>query len=288
MNNIKIFILVAILYLGYDSFYVLPVTQKAVLLFFGELVEGEIEPGINFKLPIIQTVKRYSAKLQIDDATPQTYLTQNNEGLTVDSFALWRILDVANFYRATGGSFRILENLLEQRIDNGLRNQFGNREKWEVVSGEREQMMDEILSEINTGVEELGIEVIDIRINRIELPEAASESVYNRMVAERRRLANEARAEGQEISEAIRAEADKQRVILLAEAYRKSETLRGEGDAKAIAIFAGAYKQDPELYQFTRSLEAYRKVFNKENDTLILDTDSQFFNYLNSSESLGR
>ena len=278
-------IVFTVLSLLWQSFYIVSQTERAVLLQFGELVEDDIQPGLGFKVPILHELRKFSGRIQIFDLVPQTYLTKEKEVLEVDSYVTWRVDDAGTFYRTSGGNPRRVTELLAARVDATLRNQFGGRGKWEAVSDERDDIMDSLPISLNATVNEaLGIEVIDVRVKRIELPEDASESVYRRMRAERQRLANEARAEGQEISEKIRADADKQREVMLAEAYRDAEKDRGLGDAAATKIYADALGQDPEFYALTRSLEAYRKAFSNQGDVLLLAPDSDFFRFFKEQQ----
>ena len=218
------------------------------------------------------------------DARPQRYLTLEKKAVIVDSFIKWRIANVQEFYQVTSGDELVAARLLAPRIDEGLRNQFGERTMYEVVSGERDEIMTELTARLNEITkEELGIEILDIRVKRIDLPPEVSHAVYERMNTERQREAREHRSEGKELAEGIRADADRQKQVVLAEAFRESERVRGEGDAIAAATYAKAYKQDPEFYSFIRSLEAYRNTFNSKNDIMILEPDSDFFNYMKQS-----
>jgi membrane protease subunit HflC len=208
-------------------------------------------------------------------------LTVESKYLLVDSFIKYRISDVLTFYKANNGSFNSLNSLLGQRSEFILKNQFGKRTVKEVVSGERDELMNTMLNQLNDSVVDLGVEIIDFRVKRIDLPSNLSNSVYERMRTERNRLAEELRSEGKEIAREIRAIADKDKVVILAEAYKKSEQLRGEGDAEATAIYAEAYSVDPEFYEFTRSLRAYTETFQNKSDVMLIDSESEFFKYLN-------
>ena len=264
----------------WQSFYIVKQTERAVLLRFGELVHDDIQPGLGFKVPILNSIRKFSGRIQIVDLLPQTYLTKEKEVLQVDSYVTWKVDDAGTFYRTTGGNARRLGDLLAARVDDTLRNQFGERGKWEAVSDERDDIMDALPLRLNQlARESLGVEVIAVRVKRIDLPDDASESVYRRMRAERQRLANELRAEGQEISEKIRADADRQRVVLLADAYREGAEMRGAGDAAATAIYSDAYGADPDFYALLRSLEAYRNSFSDPGDVLLLSPDSDFFRF---------
>ena len=268
-----------------QSIYVVSEIERAVKLRFGEIVEFDVQPGLHFKWPIVNSVKYFDGRILTLDAVPQRYLTSEKKALMVDSFIKWRIKDVAKYFTTTGGDEERAKRLLSQRVDTGLRNEFGVRTVKEVVSGERDQLMNSLTSMLDKiAQEELGVEVIDLRVKRIDLPLEVSESVYNRMRTERERLARELRAQGNEVAEKIRATADKDKTIILADAYREAEETRGNGDAKATATYAEAYSKDPEFYDFTRSLKAYQATFQSKGDILLIDPDSDFFKYLNNSE----
>ena len=268
-----------------QSIFVVSEIERAVKLRFGEIVQFDLEPGLHFKWPIVNSVKYFDSRILTLDAQPQRYLTSEKKALMVDSFIKWRIKDVAKYFTTTGGDEERAKRLLSQRVDTGLRNEFGIRTVKEVVSGERDQLMNSLTSMLDKiAQEELGVEVIDLRVKRIDLPLEVSDSVYNRMRTERERLARELRAQGNEVAEKIRATADKDKTIILADAYREAEETRGNGDAKATATYAEAYSKDPEFYDFTRSLKAYQATFQSKGDILLIDPDSDFFKYLNNSE----
>ena len=267
-----------------QSIYVVSEIERAVKLRFGEIVEFDVQPGLHFKWPIVNSVKYFDGRILTLDAVPQRYLTSEKKALMVDSFIKWRIKDVAKYFTTTGGDEERAKRLLSQRVDTGLRNEFGIRTVKEVVSGERDQLMNSLATSLDTiAQQELGVEVIDLRVKKIDLPFEVSDSVYNRMRTERERLARELRAQGNEVAEKIRATADKDKTIILADAYREAEETRGLGDAKATATYAEAYTKDPEFYDFTRSLKAYQATFQSKGDILIIDPDSDFFKYLNNS-----
>ena len=268
-----------------QSLFVVSETQRAVKLRFGEIVEFDVNPGLHFKLPIVNTVRKFDARILTLDAAPQSYLTSEKKALSVDSFVKWRVSDVAKYFTTTGGDEERLRRLLSQRVDAGLRNEFGSRTVKEVVSGQRDELMDKLSNQLNTiAKEELGIEVIDLRVKKIDLPPEVSESVYNRMRTERERLAKELRAQGNEVAERIRATADKDKTIILADAYREAEETKGNGDATATSTYASAYSQDPEFYDFTRSLKAYESTFSNKSDILLINPESDFFKYLDKSK----
>jgi membrane protease subunit HflC len=268
-----------------QSIFVVSEIERAVKLRYGEIVQFDLKPGLHFKWPIVNSIRYFDSRILTLDAQPQRYLTSEKKALMVDSFIKWRIKDVAKYFTTTGGDEERAKRLLSQRVDTGLRNEFGIRTVKEVVSGERDQLMNSLTSMLDKiAQEELGVEVIDLRVKRIDLPLEVSDSVYNRMRTERQRLARELRAQGNEVAEKIRATADKDKTIILADAYREAEETRGNGDAKATATYAEAYSKDPEFYDFTRSLKAYQATFQSKGDILLIDPDSDFFKYLNNSE----
>ena len=264
-----------------NTLFVVKETERAVMLRFGQLVNADIEPGLHFKIPWVNTVRKFDARIQTEDATPERFLTLEQKALEVDSYAKWRIVDVDQFYVSTRGNVSTAGSLLAQRINDGLRDQIGARTLIEVVAGERDQLMLDLTAELNeTTASDIGIEVIDVRVKRIDLPDDVRSSVYERMITERNREAQEIRSRGDELAIGIRADADRQVVIYEAEAYRDAERIRGEGDANATSIYASAFSKDEEFYAFTRSLNAYRETFSSKNDVLLLDPDSDYFKYL--------
>ncbi len=279
-------ILIAILALvGSNSLYIVNETERAIKLKFGEIIDSDIKPGLHFKLPVLHTIRKFDARILTMDSRPQRYLTLEKKAVIVDSFIKWRIADVQQYYEATSGDELVAARLLAPRMDEGLRNQFGERTMYEVISGERDELMDELTVRLNTITQdELGIEIRDIRVKRIDLPPEVSHAVYERMNTERQREAREHRSEGKEIAEGIRADADRQRQVVLAEAFRESERIRGEGDAIAAATYANAYTKNPEFYSFIRSLEAYRNSFSSKSDVMVLKPESEFFNYMKKSQ----
>ncbi|MFI2811948.1 protease modulator HflC [Microbulbifer sp. JSM ZJ756] len=288
MNNRTLVIIAALLLAVLaisSSAFVVKETEKAVLLRFGELVRTDYEPGLYFKIPLVHELRKFDARIQTVDSQPVRMLNSENKFMMVDSYAKFRIFDVSRFYVATRGDERNAVRLLSEQINNRLRNQFGVRDLHEVVSGQRDELMSEITTNLNEVAQtNLGVEVIDVRVKRIDLPPEVSESVFQRMRAGRELEARDHRAKGQEASERIRANADRQVVEIEAEAERKAEELRGEGDATAASIYAAAFSKDPEFYRFTRSLKAYRESFNDRADMLLIEPDSQFFRYLKDAE----
>ena len=272
------------LVLASSTLFVVKETERAIMLQFGEVVQFDIQPGLHVKVPFVNTVRIFDARVLTLDARPQRYLTLEKKALIVDSFVKWRIDDVAVYYTSTSGDEFTAAKLLGSRVDTGLRNQFGERTLTEVVSGERDDLMSELLEELNQVVKsDIGIEVVDVRVKRIDLPQEVSESVYGRMRTERESEAREIRSKGKEFAEGKRADADRQETVIEANAYRDAELVRGDGDAKAAAIYAKAFNKDPEFYSFYRSLDAYRKTFGAGGDVMLLEPDSEFFKYMNQS-----
>lgn len=279
-------VLFLIVVIGANSVFVVRETERAVMLQFGDVVRTDIPSGLHFKIPYVNSVRKFDARILTVDATPQRYLTLEQKALLVDSYAMWRITDVERFYTATSGDETRANALLAQRVNDGLRNKFGERDLQEVVSGQRDALMNELTTELNTYVaDEYGIEVIDVRVKRIDLPDDVRSSVYERMTSERQREAQQLRSRGNELAIGIEADADRQEAVLLVEAYRDSERIRGEGDAQAAAIYSAAYTQDPEFYSFTRSLNSYRDTFSSKSDVMLLDPESDYFKYLRSDET---
>ena len=277
-------IFIAVIFIS-QSIYVVTEIERAVKLRFGEIVQFDVEPGLHFKLPIINSIRYFDSRILTLDAQPQRYLTSEKKALMVDSFIKWRVKDVAKYFTTTGGDEERAKRLLSQRVDTGLRNEFGVRTVKEVVSGERDELMTSLTIMLDTIAQrELGVEVVDLRVKKIDLPTEVSDSVYDRMRTERERLARELRAQGNEVAEKIRATADKDKTVILADAYREAEVLKGNGDAEATATYAAAYTKDPEFYDFTRSLQAYQATFQSKGDILLIDPDSDFFKYLNNSK----
>jgi membrane protease subunit HflC len=287
MKNSTLFSLVGLalaLIVAYNCLYVVREIDRAVLLTFGEVTNFDISPGLHFKIPGVHSVRKFDGRIQTLDAPTQSYLTAEKNYLEVDSYAKWRIHNTADYYRATSGDENSANNLLAQRINTGLRNQFGTRTVHEVVSGERDLLMTQLTNSLDAIAQtELGIEVVDIRVKMIDLPPNVSESVYLRMNTERQEEAQELRSTGREMQEGIEADADRQRTVIIAEAYRDAENIRGEGDAEAAAVYADAFNKDREFYNFTRSLNAYVDTFSDSGDVLIISPNSEFFKYLRNS-----
>ncbi len=272
-------------WLGGQFVFVVNEYEKVVLLEFGKLERSNIAPGIHFKWPMIDQVRRFDSRILTLDTRPERYPTVEKKSVIVDLYAHWRIVDVAHYYTATGGDETRAELLISQRINSGLRDQFGVRTLNEVVAGERDKLMVDMRDKLSASTRsELGIEVVDVRVKRIDLPDEVSSNVYDRMNSERAQEARKHRSEGQEIAEGIRAGADRQKIVIEAEAYREAEKLRGEGDAESANIYAAAYSKDPDFYAFTRSLQAYKASMDGKGDLLVLDPGSEFFRYLKSAD----
>ncbi len=266
-----------------SSVYIIPETHRGVLLRFGELVETDIPAGLHFKVPVIDQVREFDIRVLTMDLPSRQYLTVEKKPLDVDSYVAWKIRDVDQYYRATGGDEFRAQSLILSRVDNGLRDEFGVRTMHEVVSGQRDELMHSLRDQVNqTAAAEFGIEVVDIRIKAIELPGQVSETVFRRMATERLKLAQEFRSRGQELAEGIRADADRQRTVVLAEAFAEAEETRGEGDGEAARIYADAYGADAEFYSFYRSLEAYQTTFSGKDDIMVIDSNSDFMKFLNN------
>jgi membrane protease subunit HflC len=280
-----IFLALLVVFVAGNSLYVIKETERAVLLKFCEVVNPNIEPGLHWKIPVMNNVRKFDGRVLTVDSQPERFFTKEQKALIVDSYAKFRVSDTSKFYTATNGEETRAMGLLAQRINNGLRNQVAARSIQEVVSGERDELMTNLTAELTiVAQEELGVEVVDVRVKKIDLPPDVSESVYRRMNAEREKEAREHRSQGQELAEGIRASADREVTIIKANAYRDSELIRGEGDALATSTYADAFNQDPEFYSFTRSLKAYQSSFRGNSDILIVRPDSEFFRYLKDSK----
>lgn len=265
------------------SAYTVDEREKVLLFSLGEIKQADLEPGLHFKVPIVNNVKKFDSRILTLDARPERFLTSEKKNVTVDFFVKWRIDDVSQYYRSTRGQERAAQSRLSQIIKDGLRNEFAKRTIQEAVSGERQEIMQAINESSNTLAAELGIDVVDVRISQIDLPDEVSDSVYQRMRAERARIAKELRAQGQEEAEKIRADADKQRAVILADAYKVAQQTRGEGDARAAEVSANAYEKNAEFYSFYRSMESYRKALSGGNDVMVLEPDSEFFRYFDKA-----
>ena len=282
------FIIAALVVLGMNSLFIVTEMQRAVLLEFGKVVRDDIQPGLHFKLPIINEVRKFDGRILTSDAPAERFLTLEKKAVIVDSFAKFKIDNVRTYYTSTSGDERRAEELLKERINTGLRNEISKRTLHEVVSGERDELMYVLTNNLNmVAKEQLGVSVVDVRVKRIDLPQEVSQSVYDRMNTERDIEAREHRAKGEELAVGIRADADKQQEVIIAEAYSTAEEIRGEGDALAASIYAAAFQKDKDFYEFYRSMTAYQRTFSSKGDVLLIQPDSEFFKYMNSSD-LGR
>ena len=278
----------------FTSMFIVDQRQNAIVFRLGEVVSVKKEPGLYFKIPFLDNVRFFEVRiLTIDTPEPQLFLTSEKKNVQVDLFVKWRIADVRQYYVSivggTGGNGEALaQTRLLQTINDGLRAEFGKRTVHDVVSGERDKIMDLMRKKASEDASKIGVEVLDVRLKRVDLPEGVTESVYQRMVAERTRVANELRSTGSAESEKIRAEADKARAFIIADAYREAQKVKGEGDGKAAAIYAKAYEQSPEFYAFYRSLDAYKAGFRSKSDVMVLDPNSDFFKYFKSGGRAGK
>jgi membrane protease subunit HflC len=287
MANSKSFVLLLVviaLVIGAFSLFRVSEWEKAIMFRLGEIVTAEFEPGLHFKIPFINNVRTFDGRLITLDVEPERFLTAEKKNVIVDSFVMWRIADTSRYYTAVMGDERNANQRLEQVIKDGMRSQFSKRSINEVISGERDTIMRNLTVSANEQAREIGIEIVDVRVKRVDLPSEVSSSVYSRMQAERTRVAKEFRSQGQEEAEKIRARADRERQIIIANAYREAEETRGEGDALAAEIYAEAYNQNRDFYGFTRSMKAYRESFRKSNDLMLLEPGSEFFEYFNSAQ----
>lgn len=282
-------IVIAALVTAALSMFVVDQRQNALVFRLGEVIAVKKEPGLYFKIPLLDNVRYFDVRiLTIDTPEAERFLTSEKKNVLVDLFVKWRITDVRQYYVSVRGEESAAATRLQQTINDGLRAEFGNRTVHEVVSGERDQIMELMRKKANEDAKSIGAEVIDVRLKRVDLPQEVSDAVYRRMEAERKRVANELRSTGAAESEKIRADADRQREVIIAEAYRDSQRIKGEGDARATSIYAKAYEPNAEFYAFYRSLEAYKQSFKNRSDVLVLEPNSEFFKYLRSSGRAGK
>ncbi len=281
--------IVAALVLLSSSLYTVDQRQSALVLQLGEIVSVKTAPGLYWKVPLIQNVRYFDNRiLTFESPEPERYITSEKKNVLVDSFVKWRIVDPRQYYISTGGDEARAQLRLSQTINSSLRDEFGNRTVHDVISGQRDMIMDLMREKSDLDARKIGVQVVDVRLKRVDLPQQVSESVYRRMEAERKRVANELRSTGAAESEQIRADADRQREVIIANAYRDAQKVKGEGDAAATAIYAKAFSKNPEFYAFYRSLEAYRKSFDGKNSTLVIDPDSEFFKYFRNGGGKGK
>ena len=281
--------LVVVLLLLALSVYSVDQRQAGMVFRLGEIVRINKEPGLYLKVPVVENVRYFDTRvLTLDAVDPERFITSEKKNVLVDYFVKWRVFDVEKFYVSFSGDERRAANRLAQTVNDGMRAEFGQRTVHDVVSGERDDVMDSLRKKADADARRYGVQVLDVRIKRVDLPTEVSESVYRRMDAERKRVANELRSTGSAEAEKIRADADKQREIIVAEAYRDAQRIKGEGDGKASAIYGAAYGQNPEFYAFYRSMESYRNSFRNKTDLMVVQPNSEFFRYMKSSKGGGK
>jgi membrane protease subunit HflC len=284
MQKLGLIIIAAVFFILSTALYTVSETETAIKLRLGEIVSVEKEPGLKFKTPFVNNVVKFDNRVQTLDAPSERFLTGEKKNVIVDSYVKWRIIDAEKFYKSTGGNLARTNNRLAQIIKTGLKSEFSKRTIADVVSGERSEIMTSIAKLAKKDIGDFGIEIIDVRIKRIDLSQEVSNSVYRRMQAERNRVAKEFRSKGAEEAEIIQAAADKKRTIILANAYRDSEIIRGEGDAISAGNYAQAYNQNADFYSFYRSLESYKKSFSGQNDIMVLNPNTEFFRHFNPKD----
>jgi membrane protease subunit HflC len=281
--------IVVVLIIASLSLFVVDQRQNAIVFRLGEVIDVKRQPGLYLKIPLLDNVRFFDTRiLTIDSTEPERFLTSEKKNVLVDLFVKWRITDVRTYYVSVGGDEARARTRLLQTINGSLRAEFGNRTVHEVVSGERDKIIELMRNRANEDAQQIGVQVLDVRMKRVDLPQEVSESVYRRMEAERKRVANELRSTGSAESEKIRADADRQKEVILAQAYRDAQRIKGDGDAKSTAIQASAYQINPEFFAFYRSLEAYRQSFKNKTDVLVLEPTSEFFKYLRSGGKAGK
>ena len=283
-SMLGIVVIVILGVLGSSAVYVVDEREKAIVFQFGEIVSSSEKAGLYFKLPVINNVSFFDSRIQTMDADPQLFLTKEKKNLVVDSFVKWRVRNARDFYTKLGGLAANARNRLAQRVNDALRQEFGNRSVQQVISGDRAEIMNTVRKNIDSEINSLGIEVVDVRLKRVDLDPDISERVYQRMEAERSRVAKDLRARGAEEAERIRADADRERAVTLANANREAEEIRGEGDAQATRIYAEAYQRDREFYRLYRSLNAYRATFDSADNLLVIEPNSEFFQYFKQAK----
>ncbi|WJG09793.1 protease modulator HflC [Aliiglaciecola sp. LCG003] len=290
MKNLGLILIVVLLLVGFGSLFVVSEGNKAIVIQFGKVErdsQGDtrvFSPGLHFKIPLIDRVVPLDARIQTLDDPAGRFVTSEKKDLIVDSYVKWRIKDFATYYLSTGGNKLQAEALLKQKVNNGLRSEFGTRTISQIVSGERSELMDEAMKQASSSSDELGIEIVDVRVKQINLPDEVSSSIFQRMRAEREAVAREHRSEGREQAEVIKAEIDAKVTVMLADAERNLRKLKGEGDAQAAQIYAETYSKSPEFYSFLRSMDAYKAAFDSKQDVLIVEPDSDFFKYMKDSD----
>ncbi len=287
-STLLIGLIVGLVILG-ASMFTVDQRENAMVFQLGEVVSVKKSPGLYFKMPLVQNVRFFDTRiLTMDAADPERFITSEKKNVLVDSYIKWRVVDVRQYYVSVGGDETRAQIRLNQTVNDGLRAEFGKRTIHEVVSGQREDIMNLIRTKADSDARKIGVQVVDVRIKRIDLPETVSVDVYRRMEAERKRVANELRSTGAAEAEKIKANADKQKEVIVAEAYRDAQRMKGEGDAKAAGVYAAAYGQNPEFYAFYRSMQAYRESFKSKSDVMVLDPSADFFKYMKNPKAGGK
>ena len=287
IGSLLVVLLIGLVVLS-GSVFTVDQRQNALVFQLGEVVSVKKKPGLYFKLPLVQNIRYFDTRIQTLDALdPERFITSEKKNVLVDSFIKWRVIDARQFYVSVGGDEMRAQIRLSQTVNDGLRAEFGKRTINEVVSGRREEIMSIIRSKADQDARKIGVQVVDVRIKRVDLPEAVSENVYRRMEAERKQVANELRSTGAAEAEKIKADADKQKEVIVAEAYRDAQRVKGEGDAKASAVYAASYGKNPEFYAFYRSMQAYRESFKSKSDVMVLDPSADFFKYMKNPRAAG-
>lgn len=287
IGTLVVILLVALVILS-SSTYTVDQRQNALVFQLGEVVSVKTKPGLYFKLPMVQNIRYFDTRiLTLDAGDPERFITSEKKNVLVDSFIKWRVIDARQYYVSVGGDEKRAEIRLNQTVNDGLRAEFGRRTINEVVSGRREEIMKTIRAKADQDARKIGVQVVDVRIKRVDLPETVSENVYRRMEAERKQVANELRSTGAAEAEKIKADAEKQKDVIVAEAYRDAQNVKGLGDAKASALYAAAYGKNAEFYAFYRSMQAYRESFKSKSDVMVLDPSADFFKYLKNPRAAG-
>ncbi|QJR81388.1 protease modulator HflC [Alteromonas pelagimontana] len=294
MKNLIIAVIVVLALLATGSLFVVREGERAIVIQFGKVQRDDesgetrvFDPGLHFKLPFIDSVKHFDARIQTLDDAPDRFVTTEKKDLIVDSYVKWKINDFARYYLSTGGNRLQAEALLKQKVNNGLRSEFGNRTINQIVSGERSALMSQAMEQASTSSSELGIEIVDVRVKQINLPTEVSNSIFQRMRAERAGVAREHRSEGKEQAEVLRADIDAKVTVMLADAERNARQVRGEGDAIAAEIYADTYSKSPDFFSFLRSMDAYRASFNNKQDVLVVSPETEFFRFMNGQNGKG-
>ena len=288
IGSILVVLLIALVVLSASTFTV-DQRQNALVFQLGEVVSVKKSPGLYFKLPMVQNIRYFDTRiLTLDAADPERFITSEKKNVLVDSYIKWRVIDARQFYVSVGGDETRAQIRLNQTVNDGLRAEFGKRTIHDVVSGQRDEVMNTIRIKADQDARKIGVQVVDVRIKRVDLPESVSENVYRRMEAERKQVANELRSTGAAEAEKIKADADKQKDVIVAEAYRDAQSVKGAGDAKAAAVYAAAYGKNAEFYAFYRSMQAYRESFKNKSDVMVLDPSADFFKYMKNPRAGGK